>query len=66
MGVTEILILTGGFVGGYVSGLTGFGTGLTALPFLALRSSTCGGSPAGCDLLHCCADSNTALDLACD
>ena len=33
MGVTEILILSGGFAGGYVSGLTGFGTGLTALPF---------------------------------
>jgi hypothetical protein len=33
MGVTEILILVGGFAGGYVSGLTGFGTGLTALPF---------------------------------
>ena len=33
MGITEILILVGGFAGGYVSGLTGFGTGLTALPF---------------------------------
>ncbi|MCP4285035.1 MAG: sulfite exporter TauE/SafE family protein [Gammaproteobacteria bacterium] len=33
MGLTEILILCGGFAGGYVSGLTGFGTGLSALPF---------------------------------
>ena len=33
MAVTEILVLTGAFMGGYVSGLTGFGTGLTALPF---------------------------------
>jgi uncharacterized membrane protein YfcA len=33
MEYTEILILAGGFAGGYVSGLTGFGTGLTALPF---------------------------------
>lgn len=33
MGVNELLILTGGFAGGYVSGLSGFGTGLAALPF---------------------------------
>ena len=33
MAITEVLILVGGFAGGYVSGLTGFGTGLTALPF---------------------------------
>lgn len=33
MGSTEVLILAGGFAGGFVSGLTGFGTGLTALPF---------------------------------
>jgi uncharacterized membrane protein YfcA len=33
MGITEILVLCGGFAGGYVSGLTGFGTGLSALPF---------------------------------
>lgn len=33
MEVTEVLILIGAFAGGYVSGLTGFGTGLTALPF---------------------------------
>ena len=32
MGWSEILILAGGFAGGFVSGLTGFGTGLTALP----------------------------------
>jgi len=32
MGFVEILVLTGGFAGGFVSGLTGFGTGLTALP----------------------------------
>jgi uncharacterized protein len=31
MGITEILVLTGALAGGYVSGLTGFGTGLTAL-----------------------------------
>jgi len=30
---TEIFILAGALVGGYVSGLTGFGTGLAALPF---------------------------------
>ena len=29
----ELLILAGASAGGYVSGLTGFGTGLTALPF---------------------------------
>jgi len=29
---TEIFILIGALLGGYVSGLTGFGTGLTALP----------------------------------
>ncbi len=33
MGNTEILILAGALVGGYVNGLTGFGTGLTALVF---------------------------------
>lgn len=33
MGFDEILVLIGGFAGGYVSGLTGFGTGLAALPF---------------------------------
>lgn len=33
MGVIELLILAGALAGGYVSGLTGFGTGLTALPF---------------------------------
>jgi hypothetical protein len=33
MGLTEIIVLIGAFAGGYVSGLTGFGTGLTALPF---------------------------------
>lgn len=30
---TEFLILGGALAGGFVSGLTGFGTGLTALPF---------------------------------
>jgi uncharacterized protein len=29
----QLLILVGAFTGGFVSGLTGFGTGLTALPF---------------------------------
>lgn len=33
MGITEIVVLIGAFAGGYVSGLTGFGTGLSALPF---------------------------------
>ncbi|NQV82372.1 MAG: sulfite exporter TauE/SafE family protein [Rhodospirillales bacterium] len=33
MEITEILILAGAFAGGYVNGLTGFGTGLTALVF---------------------------------
>lgn len=32
MGLTELLIFIGALLGGYVSGLTGFGTGLTALP----------------------------------
>lgn len=31
MGLTEVVILAGALAGGYVSGLTGFGTGLTAL-----------------------------------
>jgi len=33
MELTEFIVLVGGFAGGYVSGLTGFGTGLAALPF---------------------------------
>jgi len=33
MGLLETLILAGAFCGGFVSGLTGFGTGLTALSF---------------------------------
>jgi len=33
MGLTESLVLAGAFAGGFVSGLTGFGTGITALPF---------------------------------
>ena len=33
MGTDELLILAGALAGGYVSGLTGFGTGLTALAF---------------------------------
>lgn len=33
MGIVEILILAGALTGGFVSGLTGFGTGLSALPF---------------------------------
>lgn len=33
MGGDDLLVLLGGFAGGYVSGLTGFGTGLAALPF---------------------------------
>lgn len=36
MGTTEIIILAGALAGGYVSGLTGFGTGLTALTFWLL------------------------------
>lgn len=32
-GLSEALVLAGAFAGGFVSGLTGFGTGLTALPF---------------------------------
>ena len=31
--MTEAMILAGALAGGFVSGLTGFGTGLTALPF---------------------------------
>ncbi len=38
MGINEILILVGAFAGGYVNGLTGFGTGLTALPFWLLAA----------------------------
>lgn len=33
MGLVEILVLAGALAGGFVNGLTGFGTGLTALPF---------------------------------
>ena len=33
MGANEIIILSGALAGGYVTGLTGFGTGLTALVF---------------------------------
>jgi uncharacterized membrane protein YfcA len=33
MSIDSLLILVGAFVGGFVSGLTGFGTGLTALAF---------------------------------
>ena len=33
MGDVEILILLGALAGGFVSGLTGFGTGISALPF---------------------------------
>lgn len=33
MGTVELLILAGALAGGFVNGLTGFGTGLTALPF---------------------------------
>lgn len=33
MGIPEVLILAGAFAGGYVNGLSGFGTGLAALPF---------------------------------
>lgn len=33
MTTSEIIILAGGFAGGFITGLTGFGTGLTALVF---------------------------------
>ncbi len=33
MEILEIMVLAGAFAGGFVSGLTGFGTGLTALSF---------------------------------
>ena len=33
MGITDFFILAGALAGGFVSGLTGFGTGLTALAF---------------------------------
>ncbi len=36
MGITEIIIIVGALAGGFVSGLTGFGTGLTVLPFWLL------------------------------
>ncbi|MDJ0778607.1 MAG: sulfite exporter TauE/SafE family protein [Gammaproteobacteria bacterium] len=36
MGFNEALVLSGAFVGGFVSGLTGFGTGLSALPLWLL------------------------------
>ena len=36
MGFTEVMVLCGAFAGGFVSGLTGFGTGLSALPLWLL------------------------------
>ena len=33
MGINELLVLSGALAGGYVSGLTGFGTGIIALAF---------------------------------
>ncbi|MGI9401576.1 MAG: sulfite exporter TauE/SafE family protein [Rhizobiaceae bacterium] len=36
MSITEIIIFLGAITGGFVSGLTGFGTGLTVLPFWLL------------------------------
>ena len=36
MSTIDILILAGALAGGFVSGLTGFGTGITALPFWLL------------------------------
>ena len=36
MGASEILVLAGALTGGFVSGLTGFGTGLSALPLWLL------------------------------
>ncbi len=33
MGMVELLVLTGALAGGFVNGLSGFGTGLSALPF---------------------------------
>lgn len=36
MSDTSLLVLAGAFTGGFVSGLTGFGTGLTALPIWLL------------------------------
>ncbi len=38
MRIDEVLILVGAFAGGYVNGLTGFGTGLAALPFWLLTA----------------------------
>jgi len=52
MGLTEILILAGAILGGYVSGLTGFGTGLTALPIwlLAVQPTIAGPIVVICSL----------------
>ena len=45
MGTPEIFILPGGLAGGFVTGLTGFGTGLTAFAFNFKQSfDACGQS----------------------
>lgn len=36
---TELIVLAGAFSGGFVTGLAGFGTGLTALGFWLLLAS---------------------------
>ncbi len=45
MGYSEILVLSGAFAGGFVSGLTGFGTGLSALPLWLLVLSPLRAAP---------------------
>jgi uncharacterized membrane protein YfcA len=53
MGSYEVIILLGGFAGGFVSGLTGFGNSLVAIPIwlwtlspaLAAPLAAAGGAP---------------------
>ncbi len=45
MGLAEVLVLSGAFAGGFVSGLTGFGTGLSALPLWLLVLSPVRAAP---------------------
>lgn len=53
LGNTDALVLAGGFAGGLVSGLAGFGTGLSALPFwlLALPPSVAAPLVVICSLI---------------
>jgi len=43
--VTEVLVVAGGFLGGFASGLTGFGFGLSSLPIWALVLAPAASAP---------------------